>query len=210
MPKRRRAAAPSPETAAPGAPATPLAAPAGLMVRVFCLVYDGLLLVALWMITSAILVPFGTPDEAARQHQLTVVSPAFRQFVLFPALVMVTWGFYGYFWTRAGQTLGMQTWRLQVLREDGTLPYWRDAIARCAAACLFPLTCGLISLLTWHSNGAFLASVALGFLGNYAWMLWSPRGLAWHDQLSGTRVWRLAPESKRQRRFFGWFSEKND
>jgi uncharacterized RDD family membrane protein YckC len=179
------------------------------MVRLFCLVYDGLLLVALWMITSAILVPLGTPEQAARSHELTVVAPAFRQLVLFPALVAVTWLFYGYFWTRAGQTLGMQTWRLQVLRNDGTLPLWRDAVARCAAACLFPITCGLIAMAAWQSSAAFLLSMMLGFLGNYLWMLWSPHRIAWHDQLSGTRVWRLPPEPKKKRSFFGWFSEKD-
>lgn len=209
--KRRRNPVPSPVSVpSPENTSVASAEPAGLLVRLFCLVYDGLLLVALWMITSAILVPFGTPEQAARSHELTMVSPAFRQFVLFPALVAITWLFYGYFWTRAGQTLGMQTWRLQVLRHDNTLPLWRDAIARCAAACLFPITCGLIAIVAWHSSAAFLLSMVLGFFGNYLWMLWSPRRLAWHDQLSGTQVWRLPPEPKRKRSFFGWFSEKND
>lgn len=184
--------------------------PAGLMIRLFALVYDGLLLVALWMITSAILVPFGTPEKAAQAHQLTVASPTFRQFVLFPALVLVTWLFYGYFWTRIGQTLGMQTWRLQVLRADGDHLLWRDAVTRCASACLFPLVCGLIAQLVWDSNAGFLLSVTLGFLFNYLWLLWSARGLAWHDQLSATRVWRLPPEPRKKRRFFGWFSEKSE
>lgn len=186
------------------------AVPAGMSVRLFVLVYDGLLLVALWMITSAVLVPLGTPEAAARHQELTVVSPLYRQLVLFPALVLVTWLFYGYFWTRAGQTLGMQTWRLKVLRADGALPRWPDAITRCASACLFPLACGLIARVSWHSNAAVLASLMLGFLGNYLWMLWNPRRLAWHDQLSGTRVWKLPPEPKKKRGFLGWFGEKSD
>jgi uncharacterized RDD family membrane protein YckC len=184
--------------------------PAGLMVRLFCLVYDGLLLAALWLITAAILVPLATPEKAAQAQEIARVSPAFGQLVLFPALVAVTWLFYGYFWTRIGQTLGMQTWRLQVLRADGSRLLWRDAIARCAAACLFPLVCGLISVMAWRSGAAFLLSVSFGFLGNYLWMLWSPRRLAWHDQLSGTQVWRLPPEPKKKRSLLGWFSEKKD
>ena len=128
--------------------------------------------------------------------------------VLTPALVAVTWLFYGYFWTRAGQTLGMQTWRLRVLREDGSRLHWSDAIARCAAACLFPLVFGLMSRLAFQTPAAFLLSVGLGFLGNYLWMLWSPRQLAWHDQLSRTVVWRLPPEPKGKRRLLGWFAEK--
>lgn len=180
------------------------------MVRLFAIIYDGLLLVALWMILSAILVPLGTSDEAVQAQELVVVSENYRQFVLFPALVAVTWLFYGYFWTRAGQTLGMQTWRLKVLRADGSHLRWSDAITRCAAACLFPIVCGLISQLAWHSVPGFVISVSLGFLGNYLWILWSPRRLAWHDQISGTVVWKLPPEPKKKRNFFAWFSEKND
>lgn len=211
--KSRQPGPPAPATApaaTSGAPEAPAALPAGLMVRLFAIVYDGLLLLALWFITTALLVPFATPDSAAAKHEITLAAPAFRNFVLVPALVVVTWLFYGYFWTRAGQTLGMQTWRLRVLRADGERLRWSDAIGRCASACLFPLACGLISMLGFQTAGAFLLSVTLGFLGNYLWMLWSPRRLAWHDQLSATLVWRLPPEAKGKRRFFAWFAEKND
>jgi uncharacterized RDD family membrane protein YckC len=204
--KTRSAAKPAQAEAS----ALPEPSPAGIMLRLFAIVYDGLLLLALWMIASAIMVPFGTSESAARSHELAVASSSFRQFVMFPVLVMVTWLFYGYFWTRAGQTLGMQTWRLQVLRFDGQHLRWTDAITRCASACLFPILCGLISQLAWHSIPGFVISVCLGFLGNYLWMLWSPHGLSWHDQLSGTRVWKLPPEPKKKRKFLGWFEEKND
>ena len=211
MPKKSLNA-PTAQAAPPRTPEHP-ATPglAGVMVRLYAIVYDGLLLVALWMITSALLVPFGTPDEAAKLHRVTATPEAFRQFVLFPALVAVTWLFYGYFWTRAGQTLGMQTWRLKVVRADGNLLHWSDAIARCASACLLPIVGGLLGQLAYGSPKAVLLSMTLGFLGNYAWMLWNNRGLAWHDQLSRTMVLRLPPVPKeKKRRFFGWFSEKND
>lgn len=209
-PKKNSAA---PAEAAPAEAAktsAPGPVPAGIMLRLFAIVYDGLLLVALWMITSAILVPLATSDAAAKAHEISVASENFRQFVMFPVLVGVTWLFYGYFWTRAGQTLGMQTWRLKVLRHDGQRLHWTDAIARCASACLFPIACGLISRLAWHEPAGFAVSVLLGFLGNYLWMYWSPRQLAWHDQLSGTMVWKLPPEPKKKRRLLGWFAEKND
>lgn len=189
----------------------PAAVQAGVMLRLFAMMYDGLLLVAFWMIVSAILVPLGTSDASAKSHELALVSPLFRQFVLFPALVLVTWLFYGYFWTRVGHTLGMQTWRLKVSRHNGGPLHWSDAIGRCAAACLLPVVCGLISLLVWHNDRALLLSVLLGFFGNYFWILWSSSHSAWHDQLSGTLVWQLPPESKdKKRKFLGWFAEKND
>lgn len=178
-------------------------------VRLFAVVYDGLLLVALWMIVSAILIPFGTSPDASAQKELTLVSATFRYLVLFPALVLTTWLFYGYFWKKAGQTLGMQTWRLKLLRFDGDLPNWSNSFSRCAAACLFPLICGGISHLAWHNAAGASLSMVLGFLGNYLWMWWSPHKLAWHDQLSGTRVWCLPPEPKKKRPFLASFSKKD-
>lgn len=187
----------------------PAPTPAGMMIRLFCLVYDGLLLVAIWMIVTAILVPFGTSPESASHKEISLVSPNFQHYVLFPALVAVTWLFYSYFWQRAGQTLGMQTWHLKLLRMDGSLPRWSNGITRCAATCLFPVVCGMISQITWHSVPAIALSIFSGFLGNYLWMLWSPQKLAWHDQVSGTVVWKMPPEPKKKRSFFAWFSEKN-
>lgn len=181
-----------------------------MLVRLYCLVYDGLLLLALWMITTAFLVPLVTPEQAAQQHQIAVASGTFRNLVLFPALVTITWLFYGYFWTRAGQTLGMQTWRLKVVRADGLSLRWSDAITRCASACLLPVVCALIGQLAYGTPKAVLLSLLSGFLANYGWMLWNGRHLTWHDQLSRTVVLRLPPEPKdKQRRFFGWFAEKN-
>lgn len=180
-------------------------------VRLYCMIYDGLLLMALWLITSGLLVPLGTPDQAASAHELAVVSESFRQYVMLPALVLVTWLFYGYFWTRIGQTLGMQTWRLKVVRTDGLLPRWQDAITRCAAACIFPLVCGIVTTLAQQDLKTVAISVLAGFFANYLWMLWSPHGMCWHDQLSRTVVLRLPPPAKdKKRKFFGWFAEKND
>lgn len=207
MPKKARKSPVEKPSTVPLAPAPELA---GLMVRLYCLVYDGLLLVALWMITAALLVPLATPDQAVQQHQVAVIPDQFRQWILFPALVAVTWLFYGYFWTRAGQTLGMQTWRLKVVRADGYRLRWTDAVTRCASACLLPIVCGLIGQLVYGGPKAVLLSLMLGFLANYLWMLWNGRHLTWHDQLSRTVVLRLPPEPKSQRRrFFGWFAEKN-
>ena len=209
MPKKSRQRA-----AAHASPPPPSVAPApelaGTLVRLYCLIYDGLLLIALWMITTALLIPLATPEQAAQQHQVALASDTFRQWILFPALVTITWLFYGYFWTRAGQTLGMQTWRLKVVRADGHRVRWTDAITRCASACILPVVCGLIGQLAYGSPKAVLLSLLLGFATNYLWMLWNGRHLAWHDQLSRTVVLRLPPEPKsKQRRFFGWFSEKN-
>lgn len=191
------------------ATATPAPQPAGLRLRLAALLYDGLLLLALWFLASALLIPLLTSAEAARQHEITVIAAPLRQLLLFPLLVLLTWLFYGYFWTRAGQTLGMQTWRLQLRRADGTRPRWRDAWARCAAACLLPVLSALLAQALWPQPAAVLLSMMLGFLANYLWRYGNPERLCWHDQLSATRVWRLPPGPASQRRFLAWFSEQD-
>ena len=74
--------------------------------------------------------------------------------------------FFGAFWTRRGQTLGMVAWRLKVERDDGTSLRWSDALLRLAGASVSLLAFGL----------------------GYFW-IWIDRDrLAWHDRWSHTRV----------------------
>ncbi len=137
-------------------------APAPLWRRLLALLYDSLLLLGLWLVASALFLPFTGGEAVTRAH-----SPAL--FVLHRAvLVGVVVGFYGVFWTRQGHTLGMASWRLRVERDrtPAGLLSWSDVLCRLAAA-----------LLSW-------AVVGLGWL----WCLVDARGRTWHDVLSGTRV----------------------
>lgn len=81
-------------------------------------------------------------------------------------LLGVCFVFYGWFWVHGGQTLGLRTWRLRVVRHDGTPITWRHAALRFAGA-----------ILSW-------AALGLGFL----WIYVDPQRRAWHGHLSGTRV----------------------
>jgi uncharacterized RDD family membrane protein YckC len=191
-------------TSAPPAPVQ-----AGMAVRLAALVYDGLLLVAVNAIVAAIIVPLGTPAAAKLQHELVQLPQWYRHFVQMPAHLLVTFLFYGYFWKLSGQTLGMQTWRIQLTRADGQRAGWEDGLRRFLAALMFPVLCGAVARF-WGSNGAFVLAVTLGFLANYLWIYANPARLAWHDQLSRTVVWRLPPEPRdKQRKAFGLFSVKD-
>jgi uncharacterized RDD family membrane protein YckC len=133
---------------------------ASLARRLAAMFYDGLLLVAILMIATALLLPFtGGAAITAADHRW--LASAYR--LLLAGLVAL---FFGTFWTRSGQTLGMASWRLRVEREDGTLLTWGDATKRLAAA--------VLSLLP----------IGLGFV----WILFDREGRAWHDRLSRTRV----------------------
>jgi uncharacterized RDD family membrane protein YckC len=134
--------------------------PASLLRRLGAIVYDTLLLVALLMVTTAIFLPL-THGEAITARDMPLLEWLYRA-----ALVAVTVGFYGVFWTRSGQTLGMASWRIRIERQDGQRPGWRDTAVRLAAAALSWLPAGL----------------------GYWWMLVDRDRLTWHDRLSRTRV----------------------
>jgi uncharacterized RDD family membrane protein YckC len=136
------------------------ASPAPLWRRAGSMVYDGLLLLASFMVATLLFLPF-TGGEA-----LTLATNPVLERVYQLALLLITVGFFAIFWTRSGQTLGMQAWRLRVERNDGGLLTLRDCVIRLAAA-----------VLAWLPLG-------LGFL----WVLVDPQRRAWHDRLSGTRI----------------------
>jgi uncharacterized RDD family membrane protein YckC len=137
-----------------------LPACAGLLRRLGAMIYDGLLLVALFMVATALFLPF-TGGEAIHPRGTPLLEYAYRG-----VLVLVVVGFHGLFWTRRGQTLGMASWRLRVEREDGRLLGWGDTLRR----------------LAW----AFVSLLPLGL--GYLWIVFDPQRRAWHDRLSRTRV----------------------
>lgn len=67
----------------------------------------------------------GYQDVAAYLSESTI-------FALYLALVMV--GFYGYFWVKAGQTLGMKAWRLRVQNSDGSNISFTQSVIRMATS----------------------------------------------------------------------------
>lgn len=137
--------------------------PASLLRRIGAMIYDALLLTALLMlVTGLMLVATGGEAIDSRTHP---ILEWFYRGVLVAAVI----GFFGLFWTRGGQTLGMAAWHIRVQRDDGALLSWRDSVVRLGAA-----------LLSWLPAG-------LGFL----WILVDRDRRAWHDRLSHTRVLRL-------------------
>ena len=134
--------------------------PAGLLRRLAAMVYDTLLVVAVMMVVTALFLPL-TGGEAITPADSGALENVYRLVML---LLLI--GFFGLFWTRRGQTLGMAAWRLKVERQDGKLLTWTDVFKRLGAACL-----------SWLPAG-------MGFL----WILVDREHLAWHDRLSHTRV----------------------
>ncbi|HEY5716547.1 MAG TPA: RDD family protein, partial [Psychromonas sp.] len=66
-------------------------------------------------------------------------------FALYLAIVVI--GFYGYFWTKAGQTIGMKAWRLRVQNSDGSNISFTQSLIRMATSAF-----GLGNLMALFSN----------------------------------------------------------
>lgn len=122
-------------------PSQPLP-PAGFFRRLAALFYDALIVIAIEMIAGGIviailealfaagLITYGNyvdVSDLLTNHPLW--SPLYSLY-----LVLTGCYFFIFFWTRAGQTLGMRAWKLRIQNEDGSAIRWTQAVLRLAVA----------------------------------------------------------------------------
>lgn len=139
------------------------ASAAPLWRRIAALFYDLLVLVAIWMATSAlILLAFQGKVDVAHQ-------PPLYHHLLQTALLLVTALYFIASWRKGGQTIGMRAWRVRIVDAMDQPPDLRR--------CLLRFACALLSLL------------ALG--AGFFFCLFDPQRRAWHDRMAGTRMLRL-------------------
>ena len=151
-------------TGEPARACAPGAAPLrpGLPRRLAALVYDSLLLFSL-LFAATVPVLFLTGGEAVGPDR-----PAFTAYLL-----AVSYVYFGWCWTRSGQTLGMRAWKMRVRTRDGGPLGWRASLARFAAA--------LVSI----------GAAGAGLL----WVAFDRDGMSLHDRLSGTVLEMVSPEA---------------
>jgi uncharacterized RDD family membrane protein YckC len=132
--------------------------------------YDLALCLALLMVTTLLykLAAMAIIGEA-RLRQLSDARVLDGDPLLSTLLVLVLFGFFATFWTRAGQTLGMQVWGIRVQNSDGS------AISLWQALLRF-----MVAMASWLCLG-------LGF----AWVLVDRRKRSWHDIYSASQIVRL-------------------
>jgi uncharacterized RDD family membrane protein YckC len=124
------------------------------------MLYDGLLVTGLILLATFAFLPW-THGKAILASEVPVLAAIYN----FARLIIVV-GFFGFFWTHSGQTLGMKAWRLRVQKADGSRLTWKDALLRLTAACASLIPAGL----------------------GYFWIWIDRNHLAWHDRWTGTRV----------------------
>ena len=129
--------------------------PAGLGRRLGAMLYDTLLILALFFLTGFIWVPISGDVVTGPLFQLT--------------LIVEIVAFFGYFWRKQGETLGMRAWKIRVIDEAGALPSWKRILLR---LCIAPLS---------------ITAFGIG----YAWLYLGDNKQTWHDKVSGTFVVHL-------------------
>jgi uncharacterized RDD family membrane protein YckC len=163
--------------------------PASVWRRLGALVDDGLLLAAVLFIGTQVLLPL-TGGQPITPQDSGPWEYAYRAWVtLLVAL------FFGYSWTRRGQTLGMMSWKVRLQREDGTLPGWHSALLRLGIG-LVPALSALLGLVAIGRGpasplGAWGTALLLPAVANYLWMGFDPEARTLQDRLSGCRVVRV-------------------
>ena len=148
--------------------------------------YDGLLLMAVLLVASALalMVNRGEPVEPG--------NPLMSGYLL-----GVTFVFFAWFWTHGGQTLGMKAWRLKLVHLDGSPLTWRDALLRFLTA--LPAWCvvaiGVVGMLLpesthlkqWSQENLIVPGGAVLSIG-MVWVLYDNSRLSWRDRFTHTRV----------------------
>ncbi len=94
------------------------------------MVYDAMILIALWMITLFVLVALNNGN-------------AVTGYGIQALLFLETFFFFAWFWREDGQTVGMMAWRMRVVSNNGAPLTLTQITTRFAGACLSGICLGL-------------------------------------------------------------------
>ena len=167
--------------------------PAGLLRRLAALCYDLLLVIALAFVATFAMLPL-TGGEAILASTQGALAHAYHALWM-----LVVFAYFGWCWTRSGQTLGMRAWRIELQDIAGRRVGWPGAITR------FLLGTGVVFLAVlgaWylrHASGWLQAVGAAGLLAplvlNFAWIPFDGASRSLLDHVGGVRVRRTGPVS---------------
>lgn len=149
-----------------------------LLRRLAAMFYDSWLIIALLVAVVAIMVGLRVVVEGS--ENIAVGQPAISGVWKLPTFLLMLLSschFFAYFWVKNKQTLGMQTWRMQILTDDQQSLSYKQAYLRCGYALL-----------------------SLSFFGlGYWWALVDKDKKTWHDRLSKSHI-VLLPKQKRPKK----------
>ena len=126
-----------------------------LLRRFSAMFYDSILLCSVFFLTTFILVVF---RDAGEIESGNIIYNSF--------LILLAYLYFCWHWTKGRQTLGMRSWKIDIIDETNSTLNWKQASSRYFAA--------LLSLLL----------LGLGFI----WAIFDKDKLALHDRLSKTKL----------------------
>lgn len=138
-----------------------------LLRRLVAMVYDTFLVVPLIMVCDFIALWLWKSSGNS-------VEDGLPQWIVQLIIMFCCIGFFGVFWSKSGQTLGMQAWRIRLVPSPGRELTFQRIVVRCLAALLSAACFGL----------------------GYLWCLFDRRRRTWQDHLSGTELVLLPRRSR--------------
>lgn len=130
-----------------------------LFKRIACMLYESILVFAILFVAGVVYrALIGDPHSDFEQH------------LFFMCSWLITGIYFVYCWVGSGQTLAMQTWRIQLLGLDGKPLSLEQAVRR-----------------------YMIASFSLMFFGlGFIWAIFDREGLYLHDRFTGSRLVALS------------------
>jgi uncharacterized RDD family membrane protein YckC len=148
--------------------------------RIAGIAYESLLLLGVLSVTF--MLPY-----VALGYAFHVTAPGW--FLLVHVLVVLG-AYFLWYWHHGGQTLAMQTWKMQLVRADGAPPSLPQLVLRFALTWAIPLLMMLImrELLTYIPRDVPHWYPVLGGCVGLLWALFDRDRQFLHDRLAGTQI----------------------
>lgn len=162
--------------------------PATIIKRLLAIFYDSFLLIAVLFLAMAVML------LVSGGYQFQAGNPLMTVYLL-----VVSYVFFGWFWTHGGQTLGMRAWKLQVQQYNGKVITWRQAAIRFVTAVpawvvlFLGITLAADIPLHTHSWLEKLSRLPgwLILIVGIVWLVLDQWPNGWRDKVSGTRIIKL-------------------
>ena len=165
--------------------------PATGLKRALAIIYDGLISIAVLLVASWVYTMIaGWITGWDRYEQMAEAGKLSGDPGLTFVLFLVLYIFFAYFWTRIGQTLGMQVWRVRIENLDGTSVSWTQALIRYVTAAIIVF----LSILGAYYLGALTLLLSIPAI---IALFYPINGLSLTDRTSNSVVVQVArPEKK--------------
>ena len=161
---------------------------APLIRRLLTIFYDSFLLIAVLFLAMALLLLI------SGGYRLQAGNPLMTAYLL-----VISYVFFGWFWTHGGQTLGMRAWKLRIQQRNGEPVSWQQAALRFITALPawvvffigISLAAGIpLTSRPWLQMLERLPGWLVLVIG-IVWLILDQRPNSWRDRFSGTQVIKL-------------------